>query len=323
MKAALVRPAVDADLPRLLALSGSATPSAAGEVLLVAVAAALDDEPGELLGALRLRKAIGMDLPRVWYHVGCTVHAAPELGLFHRQRTLMLGHDHTGASELADIAWARDDVSLSDQAATLQLMLQAALLLLASRRGQHADRLIAELPGPRDGAGASPFWHGLGRHFFGGDPQAAAAAHGPAWRTHVAALLPRQPVYTSFLPAAAEAAIAHTHPGAALLREVLEEAGLRYSHHVNVEDAGPVLEASTDDLATVRRARRWTLAAASDEGTLAWLVLANTADGSWRAARVRAHAQGASLSVSADALQTLEVAAGAPVWATALGGETG
>ena len=323
MKASLVRPAVDADLPRLLALSGSAAPAAAGEVWLVAQAAALDDEPGALLGALRLRQAIGMDLPRVWYHVGCTVHAAPELGLFHRQRTLMLGHDHTGASELADIAWARDDVALSDQAATLHLLVQAALLLLASRRRQHADRLIAELPGPRDSAGASPFWHGLGRHFFGGDPLAAAATHGPAWRTYVAALLPRQPVYTSFLPAAAEAAIAHSQPSAVLLREVLEEAGLRYSHHVNVEDAGPVLEATTDDLVSVRRARRFTLALAPPAGEQSFVVLATSADAGgesgWRATRVRGQVRGATLELSRDALSLLGAAAGSPAWVAPLG----
>ena len=91
MKAALVRPAVAADLPQLPTLSVHAAPAADGEVLLVAQTAALDDEPGALLAALRLRQAIGLTLPRVWYHVGCTVHAAPELGLFHRQRTLMLG----------------------------------------------------------------------------------------------------------------------------------------------------------------------------------------------------------------------------------------
>ena len=325
MKAAVVRPATAADLAALSAWSAHAVtlPAAADETLLVAHTVGRDDEPAALLGSLRLRQAVGMALPRVWYHVGCTVHAASELNLFHRQRTLMLGHDHTGASELADIAWARDDVSLSDQAATLHLLVQTALLFLGSSRSRYAERLIAELPGPRDGSGQSPFWQGLGRHFFSGDPQAAAHAHGAAWRTHVSALLPRQPVYTSFLPASAQAAIAQVHPDALLLRDVLEQAGLRYSHHVNVEDAGPVLEAPTDDLATVGRARRWTLAESPGEGSLACIVMANTADGAWRATRLRAQPRGGTLAVAPDALQVLGVAPGAQVWAAALGGETG
>ena len=343
MKAALVRPARHGDLPALAALAASAASAAtsatsatstntahlseptaavaaAGETLLVAQAAAPDDEPAVLLGALRLRRAVGLGLPRVWYHVGCTVHAASELGLFHRQRTLMLGHDHTGASELADMAWAHDDVPLADQAATLHLLVQSALLLMARDRMQYAARLIAELPGARDSAGQSPFWHGLGRHFFSGDPLAAAQAHGADWHTHVAALLPRQPVYTSFLPAAAEAAIGQAHPAALLLREVLEHAGLRYGHHVNVDDAGPVLEGTTDDLPSLRRARRCTLTTASHDGSQAFVALATRADGSWRAHRVRAQARGAGLAVAAETMQFLGLAEGAAVWAVALGG---
>ena len=329
MKAALVRPAGAADLPQLQALSGSAAPAADGEVLLVAQAAPPDDEPGALLACLRLRQAVGMDVPRVWYHVGCTVHAAPELGLFHRQRTLMLGHDHTGASELADIAWAREDVALSDQAATLQLLVQTALLLIACNRARYAGRLITELPGPRDSSGQSPFWQGLGRHFYPGDAQAAAVAHGAAWRTHVSALLPRQPVYTSFLPAPAQVAIAQVHSDALLLRDVLEQAGLRYSHHVNVEDAGPVLEATTDDLATVRRARRFmlALALAPQEKDQACVVLATSADagadGGWRAKRVRGQVQSASLAISGEALALLGTAAGSRAWVTPLAGDGG
>ena len=130
-------------------------------------------------------------------------------------------------------------------------------------------------------------------------------------------------VYTSFLPDAGQAAIAQVHPDALLLREVLEQAGLRYSHHVHVEDAGPVLEAPTDDLSAVRRARRWTLAESAQEGAATCLVLAGTPDGSWRSARMRAQAQGGTLAVTAKALQTLGAAAGALVWAATLGGEAG
>lgn len=200
------------------------------------------------LATLRLRAAIGLDMPRVWYHVGCTVHAARELQLFHRQRTLLLGHDLTGASELAEIRWMQDGQPLANQAAALHALVQAALVHIAANRRDYADRLSVELPGPRDSAGQSPFWAGLGRHFYDGDPQDAAAGRGPAWRSHVAALLPRQPIYASFLPESAQAAIGQAHPNALVLREVLEHFGLRYAHHVNVEDGGPVLDAPIDDL---------------------------------------------------------------------------
>jgi arginine N-succinyltransferase len=254
MAALHVRKATVADLPELARWLGRPVdlPTAAHELLFVVEAA---DPAARLRATLRLLPAIGLNLPRVSYHVGCVVHAAAELSLFHRQRTLLLGHDHTGASELADLAWAQGEVPLAEQASALHVLVTGTLQWLAAHRRHYAARLIAELPGVQDAAGQSPFWQGLGRHFYTGDPAAAAAQHGPAWRSHVAALLPRQPLYTSFLPPTAEAAIAQAAQQALLLREVLEDAGMRYSHHVNVEDGGPILEAEVDDLPAVRRAQ--------------------------------------------------------------------
>lgn len=240
-----IRPATAADLPALAALlARDAAPINPPEDQ---VWLAFDDQ-GQPLGTLRLRTRIGMQLPRVSYHLGCVVHAARELGLFHQQRTLLLGHDHTGSSELTDIAWLRAGATGQAQADVLRALLQAARQHLHANRAAFGERLIAELPGPRDSAGQSPFWNGLGRHFYAGDPTAAAAAHGPDWRSHVAPLLPRHPLYTSFLPAAAQAAIGSVAEHAQLLRGLLEAAGLRVGEHINVEDGGPILEARIDDL---------------------------------------------------------------------------
>lgn len=251
-----LRPVAAADLPTLrpwlrpgaartlpLAEPGAApaTDAPAEHWLLVAQ----QDTP---LACLRLRRAIGLGLPRPWYHVGCVVHSAPALQLQHRQRTLLLGNDHTGASELADIAWQRAGRSLAEQAAALQALVQGAIGRIAAQRASYAATLIVELPGPRDAQGRSPFWQGLGRHFYAGDPEAAAERFGPDWRCHVAALLPRQPVYAAFLSETAQAAIAQVDAGSRLLMDALWHAGLRYGHHVTIDDGGPVFEAEVDAL---------------------------------------------------------------------------
>lgn len=308
-------PALGGWLGRAVALPGDADPGPAtrpGEALLVA---ANDDD--QALATLRLLPAIGLDRPRVAYHVGCTVHAAPELGLFHRQRTLLLGHDHTGASELADIAW---DSGLDPlhAAQALSRLVQGALLCIAAARDAYAPRLVAELPGPRDSRGQSPFWHGLGRHFYAGDPAAAAAAHGPVWRSLVASLLPRQPVYASFLPPAAEAAIAQVAPAAEMLREVLEAAGLRYGHHVNVEDGGPILEAETDTLPGVAGAHVLRLQATPTRSAEAAPWLLRLPGPGLRAVRVRGRATAMALQLPAADLSALALDPGARVWAAPL-----
>jgi arginine N-succinyltransferase len=290
----------------------AAAAAAPGTETLAVVARAVDGQQ-QVLATLQLVPAVGLDLPRAAWHVGCAVHAAPELRLHHRQLTLLLGHDHTGASELAALAWQAGDLPQPTRVAALRLLVRAALLRLASQRSRFAPRLIAELPGVRDAQGRSPFWDGLGRHFYAGDPAEAAARHGPAWRSHVASLLPRQLVYASFLTPAAQAAIARADPASALLREVLEESGLRYGHHVAVDDAGPVLEAETDALPGVSQARplRLQRADAPPAGAMPWLVMMPTAAGAddepdqasgdgWRIARHRALLRGGTLLLAPD-----------------------
>jgi arginine N-succinyltransferase len=221
-------------------------PAAAGERVLVAALA--DDPAAHAQCTLRIVPRIGLKLPRAWFHVGTTVHAAPELALFHRQRTLLLGHDLTGATELADIACA-PRLPAADAAEALRALAHAALGRIAADHGidapspfPHRNALvIAELPGPRDTDRQAPFWNGLGRHFFAGDPAAALTEHGPVWRSHVATLLPRQIVNTAFLPEAAQAAIGQVHAEAGWQFQALTALGFAPSGHVNVEDGGPVV----------------------------------------------------------------------------------
>jgi arginine N-succinyltransferase len=192
-------------------------------------------------GRARLRAAIGTDAPRWWYHVGCAVHAAPELRLMHRQRTLLLGNDLTGAAELD--AFELGNVGTAAARAACAALVGAARATLRAAPEVWGRTLIVELPGVRDAHGRSPFWQGLGRHFHSGDPDAESARLGAeTWCRHVAALLPRQLLYTSFLPAEAQAAIGAVHAPAQPLREALEAAGLRFAGHVRIDDGGAVME---------------------------------------------------------------------------------
>jgi arginine N-succinyltransferase len=254
-------PADEAALRSLLAQPGqerALVPSADGEQLLVAVSVAHGAASAAavmMLGCVRVRRGVGLDRPRYWYHVGCAVHAAPALDLYHRQRTLLLGNDLTGAWEIADLACDTAALDHAGQAALLRQLLAAALRLIADRRaaapvatndaGEDA-RVICELPGLQDDAGRSPFWDSLGRHFYDGDPRLAAERCGPQWKTHVAALLPREPLLVSFLSVPAQQALGRAAARAAIQAGVLHAAGLRAGQHVTIDDAGPVFEGEID-----------------------------------------------------------------------------
>ena len=69
---------------------------------------------------------------------------------------------------------------------------------------------------------------------------------GLAARADLAALLPRQVVYTGLLPAALREAVAQAAPPSRGWMDSLAHAGFRFSHHVDIIDGGPVFEAHTD-----------------------------------------------------------------------------
>lgn len=252
-----LRPAATQDLPTLTRLlppweldTATFCDGDPDDQLLLALP--IDTAHAAALGCIRIRRAIGLTQPRYWFHVGYRVHAAADLGMFRRERTLMLGNDHTGAAELCNIAVDTGQLDAAEQAQLVQFLVRAALLLLhRDHRQQAADhstlpRVIATLPGRRDARGASPFWDGLGRHFYPDDVDAALARFGSPWFTHVAALLPRHPLVVSVLHADAQAAIGATDVRAEALRAALHGAGLRAGQHVDLRDGGPVFEAHLD-----------------------------------------------------------------------------
>src|SRR5512132_324539 len=214
-----VRPIAREDLPALLALSER---SAAGLTTLPANAERLaqrierslaafrgnaakadacyvfvlvDGASGSVVGISAIEAAVGLSEPWYNYHVGTQVHASRELDVYTTAPTLFLTNDHTGHSELCSLFLdARHRRAKNGP------------LLAKSRL-----KLIAELRGKLDADGRSPFWEGLGRHFFAMEYSRADYLTGIGQKAFIAQLMPRHPVYTTLLPAPARAVIGEVH----------------------------------------------------------------------------------------------------------------
>ena len=204
-------------------------------------------EQGRPLAGLRLRRRIGDPVPQAWFRLGWAVHASAELGLYRRQRTLMLGNDLCGADELDGWALA-PELAAADAGAAWAALVGCALAARSApgeplQPGSQeacagAPRpCIATLPGWRDTTGVSPVWQGLGRHFV---PAAIDACADRA--AELAPLMPCQLLYAALLPEAAQAALGRCAPQAEPLREVLCGAGFGWRDHVGIVDGAPVLE---------------------------------------------------------------------------------
>jgi len=273
----VVRPIARDDLPAVLALSertgtGLTTLPASRERLAERIDASIasfareakrEDEcymfvledagtgAGErrVVGISAIEAAVGLDEPWYNYRVGTLVHASRALDVYTVAPTLFLANDHTGHTELCSLFLDH----AHRHGKNGPLLAKSRLLFIAEFAERFAPKVIAEMRGKLDAAGRSPFWEGLGRHFFAMEYSTADYLTGMGQKAFVAELMPRYPVYANLLPDSARAVIGEVHDDTRAARSMLEQEGFRYEGYVDIFDAGPTLECFRDDIRAVRR----------------------------------------------------------------------
>ncbi|MEP6678466.1 MAG: arginine N-succinyltransferase [Betaproteobacteria bacterium] len=270
-----VRPIARDDLPAVLALSertgsGLTTLPANRERLSERIERALasfagtaeradacyvfvltESASGRVAGISAIEAAVGLNEPWYNYRVGTLVHASRALGVYTAAPTLFLANDHTGHSELCSLFLDQAFRHGSNGA----LLAKSRLLFIAEFAERFAPKVIAELRGKLEPDGNSPFWEGLGRHFFAMEYSAADYLTGLGQKSFIAELMPRHPVYVNLLPAPAQEAIAAVHVDTAPARAMLEQEGFRYEGYVDIFDAGPTVECFRENIDAVRRSQ--------------------------------------------------------------------
>src|SRR5437773_1071029 len=213
--------------------------------------AIVDSSDGRVAGISAIEAAVGLNEPWYNYHVGTLVHASRALGVYTVAPTLFLANDHTGHSELCSL-FLDHAYRIGKNGALLS---KSRLLFIAEFAHLFAAKVIAELRGKLDDGGLSPFWEGLGRHFFAMEYSTADYLTGIGQKAFIAELMPKHPVYVNLLPAGARDAIGAVHIDTAPARVMLEQEGFRYEGYVDIFDAGPTLECFRDTIDAVRRSQ--------------------------------------------------------------------
>jgi arginine N-succinyltransferase len=272
-----VRPITHDDLPAVLALSertgtGLTTLPANRERLLARIERSLasfaraaeranacymfvlveakDGAEERVVGISAIEAAVGLTEPWYNYHVGTLVHASRMLDVYTQTPTLFLCNDHTGHTELCSL-FLDERYRIGKNGA---LIAKSRLLFIAEFVDLFSSKVIAELRGRVEPDGSSPFWEGLGRHFFAMEYSRADYLTGTGQKSFIAELMPKHPVYVNLLPTAAREAIGAVHADTAPARAMLEQEGFRYEGYVDIFDAGPTVECTRDNIDAVRRA---------------------------------------------------------------------
>jgi len=273
-----------------------------------------------VVGISAIEAAVGLKEPWYNYHVGTLVHASRALDVYTVAPTLFLANDHTGHTELCSLFLDH----AYRQGKNGVLLAKCRLLFIAEFAQHFAAKIIAELRGRLTPEGRSPFWEGLGRHFFAMEYSTADYLTGIGQKAFIAELMPKHPVYVNLLSEDARNAIGAVHADTEPARAMLEQEGFRYEGYVDIFDAGPTLECFRDDIHLVRQSKVLPVVLGEEDPVpdsltddILWLVC-NRSFAAFRAIVVTAPDRGDHIALPAYAAQTLRVAEGELVRAVPL-----
>jgi arginine N-succinyltransferase len=210
-----------------------------------------ETDSGEIGGCCAVEAACGLDEAFYNYHIGLTVHASRVLQIYNRVPTLYLSNDYTGSSVLCSL-YLRPE--FRDNSAG-KLLSKSRFLFMASHLNRFSGKVIAEMRGVSNEQGRSPFWEGLGRHFFSIDYNDAEHIVGMGNKAFIAELMPPHPIYTVLLPREAREVMGQVHPHTAPALKLLEQEGFRYQGYIDIFDGGPTVEAPLGEIRSIRRSR--------------------------------------------------------------------
>jgi len=208
-----------------------------------------DVEKKKIVGTSGIAVGVGIDKPFYTYRLLHITHENREMKKRVDTELLQISNDFVGATEISTLFLAPE----YRKSAAGRLLAKARYLLIAAHRDRFSDTIISEIRGWIDDKGKSPFWEGVGRHFFDMDFEQADQINGQGNTQFIMDLMPHHPLYTCMLPASARDVIGRPHDSALPAVRLLEGEGFRYVGAVDIFDAGPTFEVHKELLWSVRK----------------------------------------------------------------------
>ncbi|UYV18274.1 arginine N-succinyltransferase [Halomonas qaidamensis] len=235
-----------------------------------------DEQSGELAGCCAIEGQVGREVPFYNYRLGTLAHSSVQLDLHRTIDTLFLSSDHTGDAEVCSL-FLRPEYrgEASKHLRNGALLSKARWLFIAQFRDRFPQKVLAEMRGVFDEHNTSPFWESLGKHFFPMDFNEADRLTGLGQKSFIGELMPKFPIYTTFMSEEARACIGQVHRHTRPALEMLKKEGLRWEGYIDIFDGGPTVEAYIDDVRAIRNSQLCQVEVsqnAPDESESLWLA---------------------------------------------------
>lgn len=271
-----------------------------------------DTDKGEIVGTSGVAARVGGFEPWYSYEIRTERFEHRPLHIEKEMRVLHLKEEHRGPTEIGSL-YLRPDRRRGGNGRLLSL---ARFLFIAAFPRRFTDAVIAEMRGYIDQTGRSPFWEGVGRHFFDFDFYRADLLSGLGNKEFIRDLMPDHPIYVALLAPEVQAAIGRVHHDTEPALALLNSEGFAATNEVDIFDAGPQLRAPTSEIRTVRQARAARIRSAAaplSPGPAGYLLANGALDFRAVAGNAELNADG-SVTLDSAAAGALELEAGDTVW---------
>ncbi len=272
-----------------------------GEVYMMVL-----EKDGRVMGTTGVFSAIGLKQGFINYKLIDEVHYSEAFDRTTRRTVLMPSHDFTACAEVGMLFVSPDARGIGAG----KLLARARYLFIAQKPEIIAEHICAELRGWRGPNGEQPFWESVGRRFFEMDFEEADLHNAMHGNQFIQDLMPRHPVYAVFLSPEARACIGRPHDSARPAYDMLIDEGFEWDLYIDIFDGGPLVDAKTNQIRTIRESRLKRVAAIRDLAGGEAMLMAAGAVATFRCVRENAVVDGDALTISAATASALKVKIG-------------
>lgn len=230
-----------------------------------------DTKTNKIVGTSAIEARVGHRVPFYSYKISKRTRICHSLNIRSDYEVLSLVNDNQGTSEICTL-FLKPEYRKHHNGLLLS---KSRFLFMANAPHRFAPTVIAELRGICDDEGHSPFWENVGVHFFHMPFALADKLTLSTNKQFIADLMPRNPIYISLLPDAAQEAIGKPHSSALPAMNILLKEGFRYNHYIDIFDAGPTIEAPLNEIKTVAYSKVRTIRSISDDISSEEFILSN------------------------------------------------
>jgi arginine N-succinyltransferase len=266
-----------------------------------------DTENGKIVGSTGVKSHIGLSSPFYSYKVSTIVQSNREMNIYSLNKVLHMVNDYTGASEIGSLfltpEYRRDGLG--------KFLSRSRFLMIAEYPELFDKIVIAEMRGVHDTDGNSPFYDAIARHFFKMPFKDADYINATKGGQFIADLMPKYPIYLSFLPEEAKTVIGVVNDASLPALKLLQYEGFTYVGYVDIFDAGPTVRVDRDRIATVKQSRKSEIGEIVQEvqGERVMLATTQLANHRMTLAEVQQKADG-KLIIDSHTAEKLQVKAG-------------